>query len=149
MSTTHRNPTTGSGDQLRHPMTPQPATPPAPQRGVRIPAPALTEQDMPHPIVARLALEVLWRQFFTTVPGHLEPEEEQVNSAMQAMHEMLWRKERQTAAETGQYCHHLIVRPVNPLNMPAPGELAEIADALATLDRHDLLARPWADEETT
>jgi hypothetical protein len=107
------------------------------------------EYDMPHPIVARLALEVLWQQFTNTVPGSLEPEEEAVNDAMRAMHAMLWHREREAAAATGEYAHYLIVRPVNPLNMPTPDEAAEIAAALATLDRHDLLARPWTDEEDT
>ena len=80
-------------------MTTQPGTPPA--RGIRIPQPIAAEQDMPHPIAARLALEVLWQQFTSTVPGHLEPEEEAVNAAMRAMHAMLWRRERQAAADTG------------------------------------------------
>jgi hypothetical protein len=102
---------------------------------------------MPHPIAARLALEILYLQLFAHVPGKLEPEEEAVSDALQALHDKLWRQEEDAAAETGLFTHHLILRPVSPLNLPAPGEAADIAAALATLDRHDLIARPWADEE--
>jgi hypothetical protein len=105
--------------------------------------------DMPHPIVARLAIEVLWQQLINTIPGQLTPEEERVDSALRAMHEMLWERERAAAAETGEYAHYIILRPLNPLNMPSPEEAAAIRDAIATFDRHDLLARPWADEEPT
>jgi hypothetical protein len=128
-------------------MTTQPAKPPP--RGVRIASRMEAEYDMPHPIVARLALEVLWQQLFNAIPGRLAPEEERVESALLAMHAMLWERERAAAAETGQYAHYIILRPLNPLNMPSPEEVAAIRDAIATLDRHDLIARPWADEEPT
>lgn len=116
------------------------------QRGVRIPPPEMPEDDMPHPIVARMALEMLWHEFTNRVPGTLEPEEEAVNRALGAMHAMLWRREMQAVAETSLIAHYLIVRPINPLNMPGPEEAAEIAAAIATLDRHDMIARPWTDE---
>jgi hypothetical protein len=117
-------------------------------RGVRIPAPVTADDEMPHPIVARMALEILWRELeFTRVPGTpLAPEEEAVGKALDAMHAMLWRKEMQAVADTALIAHYLIIRPINPLNMPGPEEAAEIAAAIATLDRHDLIARGWTDE---
>ena len=103
---------------------------------------------MPHPIVARMALEILWREFeFTRDPRTpLEPEEEAVAGALDAMHAMLWRNEMEAVADTALIAHYLIIRPINPLNMPGPEETAEIAAAIATLDRNDLIARSWTDE---
>jgi hypothetical protein len=95
MTTTHHHRQRRPATAQEHPHD-YPASHPAPARH-------------PHP-----------QLFLTTVAGTLEPEEGAVNHAIQAMHAMLWRKEREAAAETGQYCHYLIVRPVNPLNMPAP-----------------------------
>jgi hypothetical protein len=115
-------------------------------RGVRLPLPASAEYELPHPIVARMALEVLWRElFYTSVPGSLEPEEKAVEQALGAMHAMLWRKEMEAVADTALTAHFLIIRPVNPLHMPGPGETAEIAGAIATLERHGLIARGWSD----
>jgi hypothetical protein len=116
------------------------------KRGVRLPVPASTEYELPHPIVARMALEVLWRElFYTSVPGRLEPEEEAVEKALSAMHRMLWRKEMEAVADTALTAHFLIIRPVNPMHMPGPDETAEIAGAIATLERHGLIARGWSD----
>jgi hypothetical protein len=108
--------------------------------------PEIGEYEMPHPIVARMALEFLWREFNSSVPGTLEPEEEAVNKALEAMHAMLWRKEMQAVADTALIAHYLIIRPINPLNMPGPEETEEIKAAIATLDRNDLIARGWTDE---
>jgi hypothetical protein len=120
---------------------------PAP-RGVRIPQPDVGEYEMPHPIVARMALEILLRELASERnPGiPLEPEEEAVCMALDAMHDMLWRREMDSVADTALSAHYLIIRPVNPLNMPGPEEASEIAAAIATLDRHDLIARSWTDE---
>jgi hypothetical protein len=115
--------------------------------GMRLPAPETAEWEMPHPIVARMALEVLWRELFLTrTPGTLEPEEDAVEKALDAMHAMLWRKEMQAVADTALTAHYLVIRPINPLNMPGPEQAAEIAAAIATLERHDLVARGWSDE---
>jgi hypothetical protein len=113
---------------------------------MRIPPPELAEDEMPHPIVARMALEVLWREFTSRVPGTLEPEEEAVDRALEAMHAMLWRREMRAVADTALIAHYLIIRPINPLNMPSPKVAAEIAAAIATLDRNDLVARSWTDQ---
>jgi hypothetical protein len=115
-------------------------------RGVRIPQSGGAEDEMPHPIVARMALEVLWREFTARVPGTLEPEEEAVDKALEAMHAMLWRKEMEAVASTALIAHYLVIRPINPLNIPGPEETAEIAAAIATLHRHDLIARAWTEE---
>ena len=116
------------------------------RRGVRVPFPEYTEDEIPHPIVARMALEVLWQELMHRVPCTLEPEEEAVNAALEAMHAMLWRREMQAVADTALTAHYLIIRPINPLNMPGPEERAEIAAAIATLDRNDLIARSWTDK---
>jgi hypothetical protein len=116
-------------------------------RGVRIPSVQCYDFEIPHPIVARLALEILWNQFVTTVPGELEPEEQAVNKALHDMHEMLWRREMEAVNHTALTAHYLIIRPVNPMNMPGPDETAAIAAAIATLDSHSLIARPWADDD--
>jgi hypothetical protein len=115
-------------------------------RGVRVPVPDSDEFEMPHPVVARMALEVLWNQFAATVPGDLGPEEQAVNDAICSMHEMLWRREMEAVASTALTAHFLIIRPVNPMNMPGPEETAAIAAAIATLDSHGLISRPWSDE---
>jgi hypothetical protein len=115
-------------------------------RGVHISQSGGVEDEIPHPIVARMALEVLWREFTTRVPGTLEPEEEAVVEALEPMHAMLWRKEMEAVAGTALIAHYLVIRPVNPLNMPGPEETAEIAAAIATLHRHDLIARAWTEE---
>jgi hypothetical protein len=115
-------------------------------RGVRIPMPSGAEYELPHPIVARMALEVLWKELFANcVPGSLEPEEAAVEQNLYTLHEMLWRSEMEAVASTALTAHFLIIRPVNPLNMPAPEEAADIAAAIATLERHDLIARGWSD----
>jgi hypothetical protein len=115
-------------------------------RGVRIPLPSSLEYELPHPIAARMALEVLWHElFYDRVPGKLEPEEEEVEKRLYAMHEMLWRKEMQAVLDTALTAHFLIIRPINPLNMPGPEETVDIAAAIATLDRYDLIARGWSD----
>jgi hypothetical protein len=119
---------------------------PLARRGVRVPLPEYADEEIPHPSVARMALEVLWREFTNRVPGTLEPEEEAVNKALEAMHSMLWRKEMQAVAGTALIAHYLIIRPVNPLNMPGPEETEEIKAAIAALDRNDLIARGWTDE---
>jgi hypothetical protein len=115
-------------------------------RGVHISQSGDVEDEISHPIVARMALEVLWREFTTRVPGTLEPEEEAVVEALEPMHAMLWRKEMEAVAGTALIAHYLVIRPVNPLNMPGPEETAEIAAAIATLHRHDLIARAWTEE---
>lgn len=115
--------------------------------GLRLPHPETMEWEMPHPVVARMALEVLWRElFYTRIPGDLEPEEEAVEKVLEVMHEMLWRKEMKAVADTALTAHYLIIRPINPLHMPGPEETAEIAGAIATLERHGLIARNWTDD---
>jgi hypothetical protein len=115
------------------------------KRGVRVPLPEHADEEMPHPYVARMALEILWRELTNRVPGTLEPEEKAVDKALEGMHAMLWRKEMEAVADTALIAHYLIIRPINPLNMPGPEEAAEIAAAIATLDRNDLIARSWTD----
>ena len=76
--------------------------------------------ELPHPYIARLALEVLSYQFNRTTPDKLEPEEEDIQQKLHAMHAMLWDKEMNAVADSGLSAHHLIIRPINPLNMPSP-----------------------------
>jgi hypothetical protein len=117
------------------------------ERGLRLAQPETVEWEIPHPVVARLALEVLWQElFYTRVPGTLEPEEKAVEKSLDTMHAMLWRKEMQAVADTALTAHYLIIRPINPLHMPGPEETAEIAGAIATLERHGLIARTWTDD---
>jgi len=68
---------------------------------------------MPHPIAARMALEILWRELEFEHDPHtpLEPEKEAVAKALDAMHAMLWRKEMEAVAATALSAHYLIIRP--------------------------------------
>ena len=60
--------------------------------GARLPLAERFEDEMPHPVVARMALEILARELVTSHIGPLEPEQEAVASAIHAMHAMLWDK---------------------------------------------------------
>jgi hypothetical protein len=100
---------------------------------------------IPRAGVARMALEILWDELLNRVPGTLDPREQAVRSALNAMHEMLWEREMQAVAESGITVHYLVIRPLNPLNLPDPGQVAEIRDAMAVLVRHDMIARGWGD----
>jgi hypothetical protein len=113
--------------------------------GMLIPAPDAT-QEMPHACLARMALEVLWTELFYRADlAALGPEEQAVSAALHDLHALLWEREMQAVAATGLTAHYLIIRPLSPLSLPAPGHVAEIRDAIATLIRHDLIARGWSD----
>ena len=49
-------------------------------------------------------------------------------------------------AATNLTANYLVIRPVNPLHMPAPEEADEIGAAIATLTRHGMIARNWEDD---
>jgi hypothetical protein len=98
--------------------------------------------DWPHPALTRLAVEVLYMEFLSRVPGTMTPQEQAVDTALGAMHEMLWAKEMQAVADTGITSHYLVIRPLNLLCLPEPAQVAEIRDALATLVRYGLIAQP-------
>jgi hypothetical protein len=100
---------------------------------------------IPHAGAARMALEILWGELLNRVPSGLDPREKAVKDALSAMHQMLWDKEMQAVAETGITPHYLVIRPLNPLNLPGPGQVAEIRDAMAVLVRHDMIARGSGD----
>jgi hypothetical protein len=81
--------------------------------GARIPLEEI--ESKPHPIVARMALELLWNELSATrMPSSLEPEEQAVNQALFAMHKMLWDKELDAIAETGLIYDYLVIRPGAP-----------------------------------
>jgi hypothetical protein len=102
-------------------------------------------QGLPHVNVTRLALEVLWNELFYRRSGKLEPEEEAVGKALDDLHEMLWDEEMQAVAETGLTSHYLVIRPIDPLNIPGPEATSEIGHAIGTLLRHGMIARDTED----
>jgi hypothetical protein len=92
-----------------------------------------------------MALEILWYELLNRVPATLGPREKAVKDALSAMHQLLRDKEMQAVAETGITPHYLVIRPLNPLNLPDPGQVTEIRDARAVLVRHDMIACGWGD----
>jgi len=114
------------------------------EHGMPIPCPEETD-GMPHAGIARMALEILYNELSRRIPGTLEPEEQAVKDSLTSMHRMLWDNEMKAVAETGITVHYLIIRPLNPINLPQPAQVAEIRDAIATLTRHGLIARGWGD----
>jgi hypothetical protein len=101
---------------------------------------------LPHASVARMALEVL---FDVLAGGEDEPPQEAKEGLYKAMwdyHDLLWRKKMQEVADSGLTPHYLIIRPVNPLNMPPAQAAAEIRDAVAALVRHGMIAGRGGDD---
>ena len=85
-----------------------------------------------------------WKSCPTSSPGPTpatwKPEEEDIQQKLHAMHAMLWDKEMNAVAHSGLSAHYLIIRPINPLNMPSTQVAAETSTAFATLHRHGAIA---------
>lgn len=84
----------------------------------------------------RLALDVLTED----LPPDLETDA--ISKALWELHENLAKTETAQLRTYGLSQDYLIVRPINPINPPAPDTMREITTALKTLAGHGLLVVP-------
>jgi hypothetical protein len=97
---------------------------------------------LPWPTRFRFLIEELWEELSEANLQH-----DTARQVLASLHQQARQREENDLAKAGIPGHYFIIRPINPLNPPAPEDMTRMRDAITTLAALGMICGPEGDRE--